>query len=381
MSIFALGGRRRESPAAIPTETPWESTGTLTSVSEEATYLSNLATQRTISLHTLATSAGGRTVHALRIGSGAGRPAVLLTGAHSGVETASREAALIVAREVAASTDPDVAAFLAERALWIVSTLNPDGRVLNSRYNANGIDLNRDALQVTQPETRGLAQLFRDHSPIAYIDGHENIPGDGFASVEYESAMGGCVPPSTHAYGITAAQRSYIPDLTAAGVGNAWYTSVYYHPQIAHLALGLTGCPTALVETTSVAATFEARVDRQLLAMRAWFADVVEYAADYEAAADTGRAWAAANTSWDVTGHRGNPRFSAAPGTTVIASGYTLTSVQYATAQQALNAHGVDAAVGASTVSVSLNQPRAAVAVQLLDPASPARIVSGATRT
>ena len=44
----------------------------------------------------------------------------------------------------------DISAFLKKYALYIIPMLNPDGAKRYSRENENGIDLNRDALNLTQ---------------------------------------------------------------------------------------------------------------------------------------------------------------------------------------------------------------------------------------
>ena len=49
---------------------------------------------------------------------------------------------------------------------------NPDGRVLGTRQNSLGFDLNRDMLTQTQPETRALAKIIARWNPMTFIDLH-----------------------------------------------------------------------------------------------------------------------------------------------------------------------------------------------------------------
>lgn len=50
-------------------------------------------------------------------------------------------------------------------SLKIIPQLNPDGAAKFSRYNANNIDLNRDAVNLTQSESRALSIVFNEFKP------------------------------------------------------------------------------------------------------------------------------------------------------------------------------------------------------------------------
>ena len=116
----------------------------------------------------------------------------------------------------------------------------------------------------------------------------------------------------------------------------------------------------------------------QITAMRAWLSDVAARAGTYQAVGDSIRSAIATHTGpWELTAM--HPPLTAAS-TQVTATGYRLTNSQYATAQAALQAHGITATSDGTTWTVSLHgQATAAIAVHLLDPLAPARIVE-ATR-
>jgi len=59
--------------------------------------------------------------------------------------------------------------------LVVIPTLNPDGIIGGTRRNANGLDLNRDGLDVTQPETAALMGLTRALQPIATVHLHSPL--------------------------------------------------------------------------------------------------------------------------------------------------------------------------------------------------------------
>ncbi|WP_243354403.1 M14 family metallopeptidase [Bacillus litorisediminis] len=56
-------------------------------------------------------------------------------------------------------------------------TNNPDGRVANTRANANGFDLNRDNHYQTQIETQEVTQEIAKWSPLSFLDMHGYVGG------------------------------------------------------------------------------------------------------------------------------------------------------------------------------------------------------------
>ena len=55
----------------------------------------------------------------------------------------------------------------------VIYQLNPDGSDKYSRFNANGVDLNRDAVKRTQPESKLLFYLFNEFKPHFFITLHD----------------------------------------------------------------------------------------------------------------------------------------------------------------------------------------------------------------
>ncbi|MCL7746834.1 M14 family metallopeptidase [Halalkalibacter alkaliphilus] len=56
-------------------------------------------------------------------------------------------------------------------------TNNPDGRVANTRANANGFDLNRDNAYQTQVETQQVNELISKWTPLSFLDMHGYVNG------------------------------------------------------------------------------------------------------------------------------------------------------------------------------------------------------------
>ena len=57
------------------------------------------------------------------------------------------------------------APLLERLTLLIIPQLNPDGSTAYTRLNTNNIDLNRDALDLSQPESIALNEVFESFSP------------------------------------------------------------------------------------------------------------------------------------------------------------------------------------------------------------------------
>ena len=108
-------------------------------------------------------------------------PAVVVNCNVHGNEPSSREACLILARELAFADDPRTIDVLSNMTVLIVPSINGDGRAANTRGNANGQDLNRDHSLLREPETKAFAGMLRDYTPDSAFDGHEfgnNQAGD-----------------------------------------------------------------------------------------------------------------------------------------------------------------------------------------------------------
>lgn len=67
---------------------------------------------------------------------------------------------------------PDVKEYLDDISLYIIPVLNPDGAQEWTRYNANGIDLNRDATDRSQPESRILKEVIDLFQPNLALNMH-----------------------------------------------------------------------------------------------------------------------------------------------------------------------------------------------------------------
>ena len=99
-------------------------------------------------------------------------PALINCNVH-GNEPSSREACLILARQLAFGDDARTIDIVSSTTVLIVPAINGDGRAANTRGNSSGQDLNRDFSLIREPETFGFVRMLRDYQPVAGFDGHE----------------------------------------------------------------------------------------------------------------------------------------------------------------------------------------------------------------
>ncbi|WP_416961392.1 M14 family zinc carboxypeptidase, partial [Streptomyces sp. Agncl-13] len=94
-----------------------------------------------------------------------------------GDEREGTDASLDLISQLATSNDAKTKDLLAHSRLYFNLTANPDGRIANTRTNANGFDLNRDLITASQPETRTIRAITIDKQPAVLLDLHGYVNG------------------------------------------------------------------------------------------------------------------------------------------------------------------------------------------------------------
>jgi hypothetical protein len=120
-------------------------------------------------------SSEGRKIPVLRLGSGP--TGILLWSQMHGDEPTATSALLDVLNWLGASrSDAAVQQLLANLTLWIVPMLNPDGAERARRWNAQEIDINRDAMRLSTPEGRFLKAVRDRVQPLIGYNLHNQNP-------------------------------------------------------------------------------------------------------------------------------------------------------------------------------------------------------------
>lgn len=100
------------------------------------------------------------------------KPRVMLVGSHhGGSEPAGGEALLVVSRALLHGA---LATLLDVLDIIVIPNVNPDGRDDDSSRNANSVNLNRDYVLLSQPESRALDAAVQRYRPHVVLDAHES---------------------------------------------------------------------------------------------------------------------------------------------------------------------------------------------------------------
>ena len=165
----------------FPQQTPLEKNNyqKLTSYEELTDYVYQLDDKNDfLNVDIIGKSVEGRNLYALKFsnstfGKDTSKIRVLIFAQQHGDEQSGKEGALIFARELLRQQK----IYLFDKIdLVMIPQMNPDGSEIDTRFNANGMDLNRNHLILTEPETIAMHKLFNEYHFEATMDVHEYYP-------------------------------------------------------------------------------------------------------------------------------------------------------------------------------------------------------------
>ena len=161
-----------------------------TSYDELAGYIQQLEKSGLIKTEVLAKSVQGRSIFGVKFsssefGKDPSKIKVLFLAQQHGNEQGGKEGALLLMQEL---LKPENRYLFNRIDLVIVPQMNPDGSETNHRRNGNGMDLNRNHLILTEPETTGLHRLFDKYLFEVTMDIHEYSPyGESWQKYGYRN--------------------------------------------------------------------------------------------------------------------------------------------------------------------------------------------------
>jgi hypothetical protein len=200
----------------------------LTTYEQMMSYLQPLVdTFTTVKINYIGTSVSGRSIPVLYFSKDkvfasqrSTKPVVMIIAQHHGDEPSGKEAALIVARRLL----NEDSGLLNKLDLILVPQLNPDGSEKGTRRNADNMDLNRNHVMLSEPESNAIHQLFLEWMPEVTLDVHEyNAVLDRWAEAGYfkdaEEMLGGVTNLNIDSQIIDFTRNTFIPE-TGNGIEN-----------------------------------------------------------------------------------------------------------------------------------------------------------------
>ncbi|WP_079505680.1 M14 family zinc carboxypeptidase [Mesobacillus jeotgali] len=97
---------------------------------------------------------------------------VMINGSIHGTEFVGSDAVMQLIERFALSNDDTTKEILENNILIFNVVQNPDGRIDATRFNGEGIDLNRDFITQSQPETQETVALIKEWNPMVFLDTH-----------------------------------------------------------------------------------------------------------------------------------------------------------------------------------------------------------------
>lgn len=370
--------------SAFETRVAGNSNAAFSSISEEATFLSDiLAGSDRITASTLGVSTEGRNIHQYVIGRlGINDPTakrtVFISGGQHGDEISGREAALSLIRDLAYLDDAWVTDILSELKVVVIPTVNPDGRNANTRNNkaVPTQDTNRHHFACTCLESKYVQACLAEHAPLAGIDLHGANTSTTIPDIMLNPLNHDMIPAQLREAGQAAVD--YInTQLQAGGYSTGFYDSENtITAQSLRHAMGLQGAISILCEDRLQGRTSEERWLGMQLMLKSWLTYLATNIADIEPLVVNTRALSASDDRARLT------TYDWLNGQTVqIPRGYRLTSAQASTASTALSTHDVYSYPSGTDIIIPVGQHVGRLIPQIVDSAGDHEVVSGTRLT
>ncbi|WP_347253408.1 M14 family metallocarboxypeptidase [Leminorella grimontii] len=161
-----------------------------------------------------------------------GKPTVLIVAMQHGDEPASGEGALAYAKSLAQGKEGDVLSWV---NVLIVPRANPDGADAFTETLANGVDLNKDHLALSSPESRALASVMNEYQPDVVLDSREYQPAGRWlekfgALARYDAMIQYATAPNLSIKVTTLSERTFrqslINTLESNGLSHSGYLTL-----------------------------------------------------------------------------------------------------------------------------------------------------------
>ncbi|MGN1386053.1 MAG: M14 family zinc carboxypeptidase [Bacillus sp. (in: firmicutes)] len=122
---------------------------------------------------------------------------IMINGSIHGTEFIGTDAIMQLIERFATQNDEETKGILENNILIFNVVQNPDGRIDATRFNGEGIDLNRDFITQSQPETQQMIELLTEWNPLVLLDTHGYVRNYG---PNLQGLIEPCTPPHNPNY-------------------------------------------------------------------------------------------------------------------------------------------------------------------------------------
>ncbi|MFP7300039.1 M14 family zinc carboxypeptidase [Neobacillus niacini] len=122
---------------------------------------------------------------------------IMINGSIHGTEFVGSDAVIQLIERFATQDDAETKNILENNILIFNVVQNPDGRIDATRFNGEGIDLNRDFITQSQPETQETVELIKEWNPMVFLDTHGYVKSYG---PNLQGLIEPCTPPHNPNY-------------------------------------------------------------------------------------------------------------------------------------------------------------------------------------
>ncbi|MBX0315392.1 M14 family zinc carboxypeptidase [Planococcus glaciei] len=122
---------------------------------------------------------------------------IMINGSIHGTEFVGSDAVIQLIERFATQNDSQTKKILGSNILIFNVVANPDGRVDATRFNSEGIDLNRDFITQSQPETQHTVDLITEWNPMVFLDTHGYVKN---YAQNKQGLIEPCTPPHNPNY-------------------------------------------------------------------------------------------------------------------------------------------------------------------------------------
>jgi len=151
---------------------------------------------------------------------GSDKPVVLIVNNVHGGETAGKDAAMALMRDLVIG---DLRSLLDEVVVLVIPTINPDGAEIRRRTNDEGFDMNRDYIKLETQEIQALVtKVVNEWHPHIHLDTHHG--GSAPYTLTYQGNMNPAGDPNIMAFGDEQLLPRVREALRAEDYDGFWYS-------------------------------------------------------------------------------------------------------------------------------------------------------------